>query len=90
MTAEYWKSSEWEDDGWVQLVDYEILRPSGNPEPVDIVGGEDLAAAQEGFEIMFDAVETVRYVRFKVKSIWAPGNAMHMGEMSIWGGESNQ
>jgi hypothetical protein len=92
MPITYWVDSEhggneeWKTDGdWEMLGDYEVKRPSGATEAIAKPTGEDLAYAQAGFP--FDVPiekETLRYLRFVIKSTWASG-AMYMAEFYFYG-----
>jgi hypothetical protein len=81
----YWTDGDWKND-WVKLNDYEVKRPSGNTEPTTNATGEDLEAAQAGWEFIVP-LETpnCRYVRFVVHTIWSAGTGLCMAEVSFWG-----
>ena len=95
MSEAYWTGPEhggtgaWKDDGWMFLADCEIKRPSGDPSAIGSPTGEDLAAAQAGFDFEISlGAPSVRYLRFVVKTIWSGGYAMHMGEINIYGDDN--
>jgi hypothetical protein len=90
MPVEYWTGEAWKTDGdWEMLGDYEIKRPSGNPEASKNPGGEDTAYAQAGFpfNVPIDR-EALRYLRFVIKTTWSTG-AMHMAEFYFYGDDGN-
>jgi len=81
-----WRNAEWRTDGdWELLGDFEIKRPSGDPTPIRNPTGEDLAAAQAGFNfnVPFEK-EKLQYLRFVIKTTWATG-ALHMAEFYFYG-----
>lgn len=83
INDEHWTSSSWQD-GWVQLGDFEVVKPSGLP--LGQVTEEDKAAERAGFEFVFESgVGEVRYVRFVVKETWAKTAALHINEVSFFG-----
>jgi hypothetical protein len=81
----YWTDGDWKND-WVKFNDYEVKRPSGNTESINNPTGEDLAAAQAGWEFIVP-LETpnCRYVRFVINTIWTSGTGLCMTEVSFWG-----
>ncbi|MDR0541871.1 MAG: DUF4959 domain-containing protein [Dysgonamonadaceae bacterium] len=88
MSEPYWTGQEWKNE-WIMLGDFEIKRPSGNTAPISTPTGDDLVAAQEGFDFGVQRGSgTVRYLRFVVKTIWAAGAAMHMGELNVYGDDN--
>lgn len=92
MPQSYWTGADWKND-WEKLDDYEIKRPSGNTAPISSPTGEDLAAAQKGFEFSVPLeAKNLRYLRFVVKTIWSAGAGIVMAEFSFYGddGVTNQ
>jgi hypothetical protein len=85
----YWTTDDWKND-WVKLNDYEVKRPSGNPEPTGNPTGEDLEVAQNGWEFLVP-LETppCRYLRFIVHTLWnESGTGLAMAEISLWGDDN--
>jgi hypothetical protein len=86
MDINYWTSDEWKTDGtWFHVMDCEVKRPSGNPDPSGNPGGADSEFAQKGYEYNVPlTTEAFRYVRIIVKRTWSSG-AMHMAEFYFYG-----
>jgi hypothetical protein len=87
MPEEYWRYGDaWKTDGdWQMLGDYEVKRPSGATEPVTSATGIDLEFGQAGYQFSAPIEsETLRYLRFVIKSTWATG-ALHMAEFYFYG-----
>ncbi|KAA6324774.1 hypothetical protein EZS27_025937 [termite gut metagenome] len=85
MSETYWKDGTWKTD-WIKFNDYEVKRPSGNTAPTNSPTGEDLAAAQAGWEFLVPLeMPKCRYVRFVINTIWSSGAGLCMGEVSFWG-----
>jgi len=75
-------------DGWTKLSDLQSIKPSGSGN--GIVTAADRAYALEGedYEMPLDA-PPVRYLRFKIKSVWQPGlQYSHSMEMRFWGNKN--
>jgi hypothetical protein len=88
MSDAYWTGSEWKND-WEKLGDFELKRPSGATEEIGRPTGIDLEAAESGHEyyIPIDS-QDLQYVRFVVKTVWSPGNAIVMAEIEIYGDDT--
>ncbi|SFC32402.1 protein of unknown function [Parapedobacter composti] len=91
---EIWGSTEPAEDGsydgWIKLLDCEIVKPSGTP--AGTTTAEDIAAAQTGHEFMFDnSLPNVRYIRINVLETWGQTDYMFASELtfrgSYWGQE---
>jgi hypothetical protein len=94
MPESYWVGypgkgdDAWKND-WELLGNYEVKRPSGAIEPVNVPTGEDLEAGQKGWDFIVPLeAATARYIRFVVKEIWTPAEGMHMAELEIWGDDN--
>lgn len=80
---DYWKTDAWKDE-WTLLGDFEEIKPSGLPYGQKT--NEDVAAERAGFEFIFEpGVGKMRYLRFVVKETWQKTQAIHFGELSIFG-----
>jgi hypothetical protein len=89
MSDSYWKDGDWKND-WTKFDDYVLKRPSGSTSTA-IPTGEDLAAAQAGWEF-YIPLETpkCRFLRFVVNRVATPGaSGMCMAEFAIWGDNTN-
>lgn len=71
-------------DGWVKLVDYEQIKPSGLPPGQLSTADNDAAVAGEMITIPLDAPK-VRYIRFKTLSNWSSGTYVQVFEIAMWG-----
>jgi hypothetical protein len=85
MPDSYWKDGDWKND-WVKFNDYEVKRPSGSTSTA-IPTGEDLAAAQAGWEFVIPVnTPKCRYIRFVINTIANPEyTGLCMAEVSFWG-----
>jgi hypothetical protein len=84
----YWSSGDWKND-WVKLNDYEVRRPSGGMDPIGSPTGEDLEAAQNGWEFLVPFEKPpCRYIRFIVHTVWSSGMILCMAEVSFWGDDN--
>ena len=89
VNDEHWRTGPWRDD-WIQLGSFEVVRPSGGM-PGDPITPEDMAAAENGFEFMFETgVGKVRYLRFVVNETWGRSNALHVRQILIFGDDGTR
>jgi hypothetical protein len=71
-------------DGWIKLMDCEIIKPSGLP--VDTRDQSDIEAAQAGHEFSFSPdLPLVRYIRINVLSNWGGVQYVNLAELSFFG-----
>lgn len=71
---------------WIQLGQYENIKPSGMPAGSN--SQADIDAANNGFEFYFLSpfAPKVRYLRFQINEVWDPSSSyFHFMELSIWG-----
>jgi hypothetical protein len=77
-------SGDWSE--WTKVLDCTIIKPSGSPSRVDT--DEDILEAAKGHEFVFSAtMEPVRYLRFRVLTIWEPSLVLfcHITEVTPFG-----
>ncbi|MCL3779183.1 DUF4959 domain-containing protein [Prolixibacteraceae bacterium JC049] len=73
-----------DDENWIQLGDFESIKPSDLPMGKNT--NEDIAVANEGEDFIFDiSAPKVRYIRIKVKETWAAGDNFQISELTIFG-----
>src|SRR5690606_28906589 len=71
-------------DGWIKLMDCEIIKPSGLP--LDQTDQSDREAAQAGHEFSFSPdLPPVRYIRIHVLSNWGGVEYVNLAELSFFG-----
>lgn len=71
-------------DGWIKLMDCEIIKPSGRPVPENT--GEDIETAQAGHEYSFPLdAEPVRYIRLRVLRTFGNTDYSWWGNLAIYG-----
>lgn len=79
----YWSGNDWQTE-WVQLGDFEVVKPSGLP--LGQITDEDKTVSDAGFEFIFESgVGEMRYIRFVVKETWARTAALHIAEVTLYG-----
>jgi hypothetical protein len=89
---DYWedgseKTNFWKTDGyWEKLGDFEVKRPSGDPNPTQFPEGEDLAFGQAGyyFDVSYKK-KPLQYLRFVVNETWSNTGGLMMAEFWFWG-----
>jgi hypothetical protein len=76
-------SGDWSE--WTKVLDCTIIKPSGSPPRVDT--DEDILEATKGHEFIFPPLPAVRYIRFKILTIWEPSLVLfcHIGEITPYG-----
>jgi hypothetical protein len=71
-------------DEWTKIMDCEIIKPSGSPSGT--VTDEDMAAAREGHEFVFElSQEPIRYIRFEILSTFEGTTFTHPAEVDVYG-----
>ena len=81
------QSGNW--DEWTKIMDAEVIKPSGSP--TGTVTDEDVAAAQQGHEFVFDlSQEPLRYIRIVVHSTWEGTTFTHPAEVDVFGERVNE
>lgn len=75
-------SGEW-DEKWIHMGAYEVIKPSGQLPGLN--SQADIDAAAKGHEFDFPAgVPQIRFLRFKINSVWAAG-FFHLMEITLYG-----
>ncbi len=81
------QSGDWSE--WTKIMDAEVIKPSGSP--TGTVTDEDMAAAGEGHEFVFELTqEPLRYVRIVVHSTWEGTTFTHPAEVDVFGEVVNE
>lgn len=77
-------SGQW--DEWTELINYEIVKPSGTNSDFTTNTDEDIVAAQNGHEASFPiSSETYRYLRFRFLTSWEDRPYVHPAEITVYG-----
>lgn len=75
-------SGDWSE--WTKIMDCEIIKPSGSPSGT--VTDEDMAAAEDGHEFVFDlSQEPIRYLRIVILNTWGGTTFTHPAEVDVYG-----
>ena len=65
-------------------MDCEIIKPSGSPSGT--VTDEDMAAAREGHEFVFElSQEPIRYIRIEILSTFGGTTFTHPADVDVYG-----
>lgn len=81
------QSGDW--DEWNKIMDAEVIKPSGSP--TGTTTDEDVAAAEQGHEFVFDlSLEPFRYIRIVVQNTWEGTSFTHPAEVDIFGERVNE
>ena len=80
------QSGNW--DGWTQLVDYTMIKPSGTNSDYTLNTDEDIQAALNGHETSFPkSSDAYRYIRFRFMTSWENRPYAHPAEITLYGQE---
>ncbi|MCL3779552.1 DUF5126 domain-containing protein [Prolixibacteraceae bacterium JC049] len=79
----YWQS-------WNLVKKYDIVRPSGEEEPADVVPltDDDKRTLTKGYEVEFPEGTEYRYIRFRTLETWGGTSWVMLSELSFYGAES--
>ncbi|GHS96705.1 hypothetical protein FACS189421_02200 [Bacteroidia bacterium] len=77
------QSGDWSE--WTKLMDCEVLKPSGQPFPA--MTDDELTQAEEGFPFSLPmSEEYVRYLRFRINTVWGGLNEyIYIAELTFYG-----
>ncbi len=73
-------------DEWEELINFEMIKPSGTNSDFTINTDEDVVAAKNGHEASFPITsDTYRYLRFRFLTSWENRPYVHPAEITVYG-----
>lgn len=73
---------------WEKICDFSVTKPSGSP--VGTETAEDIAAAENGFDILMTEDVKTRYIRIRVTKSWGNTNYSYAAELDVYGVETTE